>query len=161
MDKQLKIHQKASLTNLYFNRFLAVRYSTALFLFLNLYWLVFLLGSLSFMAILPAMIFILGTLASFEQIKLYRQHQNRLPFAKLFYQTIFISYCMVTITVYSSLFHLFFPFLKVAPTTLTTIFVLLLGCLTISLLMLYKLKKIERNKDKHYQRILAYQAIIN
>ena len=53
LTNELKMHNKLSLTNLYFNRFLAVRYSTAFFLFLNLYWAVFLAGSLSIAVILP------------------------------------------------------------------------------------------------------------
>lgn len=44
INAQLDKSKKLSLTNLYFNRFLAIRYSTAFLLFLNLYWAVFLLG---------------------------------------------------------------------------------------------------------------------
>ena len=53
LESQLSMHKKISLTNLYFNRFLAVRYITAFFLFINLYWAVFLLGSLSIASVLP------------------------------------------------------------------------------------------------------------
>ncbi|WP_294965335.1 hypothetical protein [uncultured Gilliamella sp.] len=159
MTKQLKMHKKISLTNLYFNRFLAIRYSTAFFLFLNLYWAVFLIGSNSFVASLPIVIFVLAILTSFEQIKLYRNHNNYLPYAKLFYQTILISYSIVIILLYTSWFHFFFPFLKDTQEVLNTIMGLLIGCLLIAFLMLKKLKRIQCNADKHFQRICAYEEI--
>lgn len=161
MTKEIKMHKKISLANLYFNRFLAIRYSTAFFLFLNLYWAIFLIGSMSIAAILPIVIFLLGILTIYEQIKLYRNHNNFLPYAKFFYQTILITCCVLTISLYTSLYRFFFPFLKDTQDVLTTIMGLMLGSLLISFLMLKKLKKIQCNKDKHFQRIQAYEDIIN
>lgn len=160
MTNELKMHQKISLTNICFNRFLAIRYSTAFFLFLNLYWLVFLIGSKSIVAILPIALFVLGVLAAFEQIKLYRNHHNDLPYAQLFYRMILLTCCMLIIVHYTSWYHFFFPFLKYAQNVLNTIMGLLIGNSLIALWMLRKLKKIKCNEDKHFQLIQAYKKII-
>lgn len=161
INAQLDKSKKLSLTNLYFNRFLAIRYSTAFLLFLNLYWAVFLLGSKSYTAILPITLFILGALTAFEQVKLYRNHDNFLPFAKLFFQMMLLMCGMLVITLYTSLFHLFFPFLKDSQPVLNTIMGLLIGSGVIAFLMLKRLAKIQRNEDKHFKRIQTYEEIIN
>ncbi|WP_081295240.1 MULTISPECIES: hypothetical protein [unclassified Gilliamella] len=161
MSNQLKMHKKISLANLYFNRFLAIRYGTAFFIFLNLYWAVFLISSMSFFSIMPIALLVLGVLASFEQIKLYRNHYNYLPYATLFYRSILFTFSALIIILYTPWYPLFFPFLKDTQVVLNTISAFLIGCVFIDFLMLKKLKKIQLNKDKHFQRIQAYQAIIN
>lgn len=161
MTEQLKMHNKISLTNLYFNRFLAIRYSNAFFLFLNLYWLVFLFGSFSFMAILPLTLFILGILTAFEQIKLYRKHNNYLPYARLFYYSLSTISIILIMVIYTPLYRYFFPFLKYDQHVSNVLMILLSICLMIALLMLRKLNKIQRNEDKHFKRIQAYQKITN
>ena len=161
LESQLKTHKKVSLTNLYFNRFLAVRYTTAFFLFLNLYWAVFLMGSLSIAIVLPLLLILFATLTSFEQIKLYRNHQNHLRYASLFYRIMLVSVIMLIISIYTPLFHFFFPFLKYSQEALNVLLGILAASLVFTIFILLKLKKIERNEDKHFKRIQAYQEIIN
>lgn len=161
IDNQLKMHQKVSLTNLYFNRFLAIRYSTAFFLFFNLYWAVFLGGTLSVAVIFPFALFILGLLTMFEQVRLYRNHDNRLTYANLFYRILLIFCILLLIAVNTPLFHFFFPFFKNTQNVLNIIMIVLTGNLFIIFLILRKIKKIQCNKDKLYQRIQVYQQVIN
>jgi len=161
MTEGLKMQKKISLTNLYFNRFLAVRYTTAFFLFLNLYWAIFLLGSLSITAILPCFLFALSLFTALEQIKLYRNHCNKLPYAYFFYGALLASSILLLITLYSPLYYLFYPFLKNTQDVLNILTVLLMVSLFVSFLMLKKLNKIKRNQDKHFERIQAYEEIIN
>lgn len=161
MNSPMTDAQKISFNNLYFNRFLAIRYSTAFFLFLNLYWTIFLLGSLSVTAILPFILFIMGGFTAFEQIKLYRNHSNRLPYANLFYLSLLIIYITSMVAIYTPLYHVFFPFLKHSQDALNILTVLCVTNLLIVLLILKKLNKIQRNEDKYYQRIQAYEEIIN
>ncbi|OTQ76454.1 hypothetical protein [Gilliamella apis] len=161
LESQLKMHKKVSLTNLYFNRFLAVRYATAFFLFINLYWAVFLLGSLSIAIVLPLLLIVMATLTSFEQIKLYRNHKNHLRYASLLYRTLLISIIVLMVSIYTPLFHFFFPFLKNSPEAVNIILGILAASLVFTIFILIKLKKIERNEDKHFKRIQAYQEIIN
>lgn len=161
LESQLKLHKKVSLTNLYFNRFLAVRYATAFFLFINLYWAVFLMGSLSIAIVLPIMLIILATLTSFEQIKLYRNHKNHLRYASLFYQIMLISIIVLIVSIFTPLFQFFFPFLKNSQEAINILLGIMFTSLVFTILILIKLKKIERNEDKHFKRIQAYQEIIN
>lgn len=161
MNSPMTDAKKISFNNLYFNRFLAIRYSTAFFLFLNLYWTIFLLGSLSVTAIFPFILFIMGGFTAFEQIKLYRNHSNRLPYANLFYRALLIIHIISMVAIYTPLYHVFFPFLKHSQDALYMLTVLCVTNLLIVLLILKKLNKIQRNEDKHYQRIRAYEEIIN
>jgi len=155
------MHKKMGLTHLYFNRFLAVRYSTAFFLFLNLYWAVFLLGSRSMVVILPLFLFVLSIFTALEQIKLYRNHSNKLPYAHFFYKVILLTSIILLITLYSPLYNVFYPFLKNTQHVLNILTVLLVVSLSISFLMLKKLNKIKLNQDKHFARVEAYKKIIN
>ncbi|WP_392551366.1 hypothetical protein RHO14_07690 [Orbus wheelerorum] len=161
MREGLNIQKKVSLTNLYFNRFLAIRYTTAFFLFLNLYWAIFLIGSLSFAAILPLFLFILSLFTALEQVKLYRCHSNKLPYAYFFYRVLVVSCIILLITLYSRLYNDFYPFLKNTHDVLNILTVLLIFSLSISFLMLKKLNKIKLDQDKHFKRIQAYEEIIN
>ncbi|WP_085247448.1 hypothetical protein [Gilliamella mensalis] len=161
MTEKLTIHKKISLTNLYFNRFLAIRYTTAFFLFLNLYWAIFLIGSLSIIALLPISLFVLGILTTWEQIKLYRNHCNKLPYARLFYQGLAIVLIALIMTLYTPLYHFFYPFLKQTQEAANVLIVLLTVSLIIVLLMLRKLNKIQHNQDLHFKRIQAYEEFIN
>ncbi|HHX70554.1 MAG TPA: hypothetical protein GX708_21190, partial [Gallicola sp.] len=83
IDKKGK---ELSLKNMYFNRYLIVRYTVALFFFINLYWLLSLLLTKSFMAILPCMLILLLILVIFEHAKLYSNHTNKLPRTKLYFK---------------------------------------------------------------------------
>jgi hypothetical protein len=161
MTEKLTMHKKISLTNLYFNRFLAIRYTIAFFLFLNLYWATFLMGSLSMVAVLPLALFVLGILTTWEQIKLYRNHCNKLPYARLFYRVLAIVFVTLMMTLYTPLYHFFFPFLKQTSDALHVLMVLLTVNLIIITLMLSKLNKIQHNQDLHFKRIQTYEEFIN
>ncbi|MFQ1017153.1 hypothetical protein [Gilliamella sp. BG7] len=161
MTENLTMHKKISLTNLYFNRFLLIRYTTAFFLFLNLYWATFLIGSLSIVAILPLALFVLGILTTWEQIKLYRNHCNKLPYARLFYRTLAIVFMTLVITFYTPLFQFFYPFLKQTQQTLHVLAILLVVSLIITFLMLKKLNNIQHNRDQYFKRIQTYEEFIN
>ncbi|MCO6538037.1 MAG: hypothetical protein J6569_04880 [Gilliamella sp.] len=161
MTEDLTMHKKISLTNLYFNRFLVIRYTTAFFLFLNLYWATFLIGSLSIVAILPLTLFVLGILTTWEQIKLYRNHCNKLPYARLFYRALAIVFVTLMMMLYTPLYQLFCPFLKQTQDVLNVLAVLLMVSLIITFLMLKKINNIQHNRDQHFKRIQAYEKFIN
>lgn len=161
MSNGLKLQKKISLTNLYFNRFLAIRYATALFLFLNLYWAIFLLGSSSIAVILPISLFILSVFTAFEQVRLYRNHCNQLPYASFFFRALLVSCILLLIMLYTPLFQFFYPFLSNTQEVLNVLIALLMVSMLISFLMLKRLNKIKYNQDKHFKRIKAYEEIIN
>lgn len=161
MSNGLKLQKKISLTNLYFNRFLAIRYATALFLFLNLYWAIFLLGSSSIAVILPISLFVLSVFTAFEQVRLYRNHCNKLPYASFFFRTLLASCILLLITLYTPLFQFFYPFLNNTQNVLNVLIALLAVSFFISFMMLKRLNKIKHNQDKHFKRVQAYEEIIN
>lgn len=153
------MRKRIGLRNFYFNRFLAIRYATALFLFLNLYWSIFLLGSLSAAAIIPLCLFILGILTALEQIKLYRNHSNQLPYALMFHKAIFGVSFFLLITIYSPLYHLWYPFLKNTQEAVNFLSILLIINSIISFLIIKKLKNIKHDQDSYFKKMQSYEQI--
>lgn len=161
MQKNHLQRQKLSLTNLYFNRFLLIRYATAFFLFLMLYWSVFLVSTFSVVAMLPVTLFVLSALVALEQVKLYRNHSNQLPYARYFYWTSFISCLILLGCVYTSFYSVFFPFLVSTQSVKNLVAILVMVSLILSILVLIKLHNIKLDRDKHFSRVKAYEKIIN
>lgn len=147
----------ASLKNMYFNRYLFVRYMTALFFFTNLYWAIsiYITGSKFFLLPVALMLFMFGVIV--EQVRLYSTHTNELPFTQNFYRVQLAANVLLLILSFTSLFTTFFPFM--ANTTNARLLmgaVLLVGCL-LCVLILRRLKNISQNTDRHYKRMKDYE----
>ena len=80
-----KNRQDMSLKSMQFNRFMMVRYATAFFFFVNLYWA--LLMRHTWVVVIPLVIMVIASLAIVEQIKLFGTHTNQLVYSKLFFRT--------------------------------------------------------------------------
>ncbi|MCH4168386.1 MAG: hypothetical protein LKF42_03960 [Streptococcaceae bacterium] len=152
--------KKMSLQNMYFNRFLLVRYVSALFLFINLYGCLLLGFSRSVGVIVPAILLILGFGVMWEQMKLFSTPKHTAIWTKYFYQLqLAISILMLVFT-FTPLYSIFFTFLKDTFQLKIMVTILTIFLALIALGMLYKLKKIENLDDRQYQRIIAYQNAI-
>ena len=86
VKRKIELEKKQlSLKNMYFNRYLIVRYLTAFFFFMNMQWMILLLSAKSLGSSLP-MILILAILPAVgEQVKLYRKHQTNVPWTKWYF----------------------------------------------------------------------------
>ncbi|GGA92129.1 hypothetical protein [Ornithinibacillus halotolerans] len=154
--------KKLSVKTMYFNRYLLVRYVSALFFFTNLYWLISLVMSDSSLFIIPLAVLIVFVIAAYEQVKLYSSHTNDAKLTKfsIMFQLI-TNIALLLPTYFSSTFTKLYPFLiDQVPSKLFVTFFLVIGIL-FSLILVKRLNKIKRNEDKHYQRIKEYEAIIN
>ncbi|MDV8201506.1 hypothetical protein L2916_01815 [Streptococcus pneumoniae] len=141
MDKKerQKIEQQRremALTNTFFNRYLLLRYSIALFFFGNIYWLLNQFINPSPIIIFPIMLIVFSILATVEQFKLYGNRKEKLGITLMFVR--------IQIFENNQVARLF-------------VFVVLLLGLVLSLLDIRRIKKIYKRTDKVYQQFVQLE----
>ncbi|WP_152655731.1 hypothetical protein [Oceanobacillus sp. CFH 90083] len=164
-DEKTQIEQnrkKFSIKSMYFNRYLLVRYVSALFFFTNLYWMISLLISDSSLYVIP-LILMAGLLFSIaEQVKIYSNHTNNAKYTKYSYLMLLITNLILIIpTCFSSSFTQLFPFLLNQEKSKILVLIILVAGILLSALILYRLNQIKHNEDKHYERIKNYEKAVN
>ncbi|ESU31923.1 hypothetical protein G3A_14000 [Bacillus sp. 17376] len=160
---QVEKHRKEmSLKSMYFNRYLLVRYVTALFFFTNVYWLISLLMSDSSLYFIPLALLIILLFGTAEQVKLYSHHVSNTKYTRYSFIAMLVAGgILILMTFFSSSFAQLYPFLVAQEQSkIVVLSVLLLGVL-LNLLVLYRLNQIRHNEDKHYERIKKYEEVIN
>lgn len=86
VKRKIELEKKQlSLKNMYFNRYLFVRYLTAFFFFMNMQWMILLLSAKSLGSSLPMVLLLAILPAVGEQVKLYRKHQTNVPWTKRYF----------------------------------------------------------------------------
>ncbi|WEV45242.1 hypothetical protein OZX60_00320 [Streptococcaceae bacterium ESL0687] len=159
-SERQKKKQEFAMKNMYFNRFMLIRYVTALFFFSNLYWAIFALGTRSILAVIPVFLLVLSIPVLFEHVNLYGSHANILPATKRYYLLQVMMNVISLLLVPTPIFSQLFGFMK--DTREARIFsssVLILGIL-IGALILLRLKKIRLNEDRQFVRIKRYEEIM-
>ncbi|MFD1067627.1 hypothetical protein [Oceanobacillus locisalsi] len=157
-----KNKKKLSIKSMYFNRYLLVRYVSALFFFTNVYWLTSLLMSDSPLFFIPLLLIIAVLCSVVEQVKILSHHTNQATYTKYSFSTLFIANVLLMImTCFSSSFTQLYPFLV----NQTSSQILVLGVLGIGVVLsgfiLYRLYLIRHDEDKHYSRIKKYEEVIH
>lgn len=160
--RQLEERRKeAALKNMYYTRYFSVRYATAFFFFVNLYWTLMLyLSNTHLVLFLPLGTALVSALAMWEQSRMFTVHQRVAKYTRFFYYFSVLLNALLIILVFVGQYHIFFPFFSVSSTTVVFLITSLLGGMLLSLLMLAKLNRIHHNADKQYQRIQKYIASI-
>lgn len=161
MEENAELNKKKlSLKVMSYNRFLMIRYTTALFFFSNLYWLVFLLYQKSSGFIIPLLLLGSSLLPIVEQVKLYREPTSNAPLTKKYYQIqLGANFVLITTSLTPIFKELFFFMNQDKDGRLSTIFILLVGII-LSLIMLQRLTKIQQNQDKQYDRVKKYEKLL-
>lgn len=151
----------ASLRNMYFNRFLGIRYATALFFFVNLYWGLSLLLAGTKLFLIPAALFLFYGSVAIEHMRLYSTHTNDLPITKICYWVqLFLNIGLLILT-FTPIFQKLFPFLAdTIEARLLLATILLVGCLLCAF-VLRRLHNIRQDRDRHFQRIEAYEKAMH
>jgi len=153
-----KNRRDMSLKSMQFNRFMLIRYATAFFFFVNLYWA--LIMRQTWVVVIPLVIMFVSALAVVEQIKLFGQHTNHLVYSKLFFRTQLAVNIILMISTMTPLFTSLFQFVNnTSQNRSIVLLVLLLGVGAI-LFINKRLTLIANNHDKYYSRLIAYQAIL-
>ncbi|MDK7050068.1 hypothetical protein ACWOE5_04850 [Aerococcus sanguinicola] len=149
-----KIREKQTKKVIKFNRFLWQRYSLTLFFFVNLYWLIFTIGSYSLGAVLPLMLLISNSIALIEQFKLYNRPTNHLKWSRKHFIHQMLNLIVVVISLFSqSLFEQVFPFISYQSSGITLVVITNLLGGVLSLLNLHALRAIYNNNDDYYRKI--------
>lgn len=153
--------KKAAIKNMYYTRYFLVRYATAFFFFVNLYWTLMLyLSNAHLVILLPLGAGLVAALAMWEQTRMFTVHQRDAKFTRFFYYFSVLLNALLIILVFTGQYRMFFPFFSSSSTTVIFLTVCLLAGILLSLLMLAKLNRIHHNADKQYQRIQKYIASI-
>lgn len=165
MKKEEKVRieenkKNLSVKSMYFNRYLLVRYTIALFFFTNVYWLLSLLMSGSSLFFIPLAIILLLLSSIAEQIKMINKHTNQAVYTKYYFITqLIINGVLMILSSFSSIFTQLFPFLiNQAKSRVLVLSVLAIGIL-LSGIILYRLHQIKNNEDRHYHRIKQYEEV--
>ncbi|WP_242651965.1 MULTISPECIES: sugar transporter [Leuconostoc] len=150
-----KNRQDMSLKSMQFNRFMLIRYATAFFFFVNLYWA--LIMRHTWVVALPLLLIVITSLAIIEQIKLFGQHSNQLRFSKIYFRSQIVANAMLIISTMTPLFSSLFQFINNTwQNRVIVLFLLLLGILLL-LVVNKRLNLISVDQDKYYARLIAYQ----
>ncbi|MGM0174070.1 hypothetical protein [Enterococcus sp. DIV0800] len=162
--KKLKVEQdrkQFSLQNMYFNRYLIIRYLTALFFFINLYWLICLLLVNSFGALIPMILLVGFVPVVAEQYHLYRKHQNVALFTKKYFLIQGMTNLCLAIVIFTPFFSNVFPFLKDNQSGRGIILLFIVSGILLCVFVQWRLKQISNNQDKHFYRIQKYEKALH
>lgn len=155
-DQQLKMRRETSLKTLYFNRFMLIRYSLAVFFFANFFVAYLCWPELT--GIGGAALLICSILPCWEMGKMYGQKVVKYGATKLFFclQWVFNLVCMFMLAMQPT--SQVFPFLNDGDTAK----LVALGALVIGFALaswcLYRFYLIDRNLDKTYRRIEFFES---
>ncbi|MBL5766405.1 hypothetical protein MXL46_07650 [Heyndrickxia sporothermodurans] len=156
-----KNRKELSIKSMYFNRYLLVRYVSALFFFTNLYWLISLLMSDSPLYFFPLILMIVLLFSIVEQVKMFGNHTNNAKYTKYSFTILFSANVLLIPFCFSSYFTQLYPFFLNQEKSKILASVILMTGILLTAFILYRLKRIEHNEDRHYQRIKKYEEVIN
>ena len=114
--EQLEIERQrreTALKNTFFNRYLLLRYTIALFFFGNIYWLLNQFIRPSFVIVLPITLIVLAILATVEQFRLYGKRDERLKVTQMFVRSQAVIQVGLLVLLGQVCLQLFSQFLKI------------------------------------------------
>ncbi|HFZ4417575.1 TPA: hypothetical protein ACIKL6_001770, partial [Streptococcus pneumoniae] len=149
--------REMALTNTFFNRYLLLRYSIALFFFGNIYWLLNQFINPSPIIIFPIMLIVFSILATIEQFKLYRNRKEKLGITLMFVRIQMLISIGLLVLTWTSWFKNLFPIFENNQVARLFVFVVLLLGLVLSLLDIRRIKKIYKRTDKVYQQFVQLE----
>ncbi|WP_323703155.1 hypothetical protein [Mammaliicoccus sp. Dog046] len=157
-----KNRKETSLKTMYFNRFLLVRYMSALFFFTNLYWFFTLTMSRSLLLLIPLMLMLLMIVSVAEQVRMYSRHSNHAKYTFYSFSTLFIvNVALIIMVLFTPLFQHLYPFLIDQSATRIFIIGALVAGLIISGFVMFRLNNIRQDKDWHFKRLQRYERALN
>lgn len=166
MSKNKKVSQTSietqkklsSLKNMYFNRYLMVRYFLAVFVFSNFYWALYTQGH--WIMVIPCILLLLAIKPCFDVIRSYGETSIDMKWSTIYFRAQLGVNIVAAILMWTGMFHDLFPFLSdILPSQILASTILLGGAI-MALCCVKRLDKIERNEDKQYKRILQYEKAL-
>ena len=149
------VKKEQSLSFMYFNRFLMLRYFTAFMFFTNLYWFGMAFASKSWSAILPFFLMIGGIAVTLELTSKLHTKKRAVPISKGYYfAQISVNFGIILISM-TPAYALFLPFLN-GKGQFYIIVIALIGIL-MSVMVLLKIKKIANDQDRQFKVIKMFE----
>lgn len=158
-NKEVQKQERAlALRNFKFNRFLFIRYALAFGIIVNLYWLFMNLFTQVSSIILPLVMVVAGGLAAFEYLRVYWVHENTLKYSNIYFLTqILVNVGLFIATFSETAFNYFYPFLGISEEARLLVYIILGVGIIMSGISLFKVRRIQLNKDKKYKYIQRYE----
>lgn len=151
-----------AIKSLYYNRYLLVRYATALALFIYLHWTLqlYMAASSPYILALPITLLLFSGLAMWEMAQMYTPNQPLPKITTLFYRGILgVNLLLIIVCLFQGS-AVFFPLFHTSVRSLSIIVSAhLLASLGVIGILL-RLKRIERQADRQFRRIENYLASI-
>lgn len=149
--------RETALKNTFFNRYLLLRYSIALFFFGNIYWLLNQFIRPSLVMIFPVILIAFSILATVEQFRLYGKRHERLGITQMFVRLQAIILTGLLVLTWTSWFTNLFPIFENNQVARVFVFIVLLMGLVLSLLDIRRIQDLYQRKDKAYQRFIQLE----
>lgn len=153
-----EVRMMTSLKNMYFNRYLMVRYFLALFAFTNFYWLV--LTFKTWVMVIPAVLLVLAILPSYEIVKSYSDKKMKAIWTKRYFVAQFwVNVCLIVL-VFSPLFKVVFPFALQRMNVQIILALVFIFASIIAYACIHRIHRIDENTDRQYMRIKQFEKAI-
>ena len=148
-----------AIKTLFYNRYFAIRYISATYLFINLYWSVALYMTQDYLAMLvPVAMLISAGLTMWEQFKMFTRNQEQAKITYRFYQTVIgVNSILILVTLTGQIGFLF-PFLQDSQQSILALLLVQGVGILLAVWILSKLNRINKNADKQYLRLKQYLA---
>ena len=153
-SKYDKGRQELSLTSMFFNRYLLIRYTTEAFFFANLYWFFLSFSAVGLAKWWPFTLILTTAAIAVEQVSKYWRRDNKLPVTKVGYAGQLLSNFLALVVIVTGHGASIFPFFGQKGISLITT-VLLIG-LGICFYILARVHLIETNRDRYLKRIRQF-----
>lgn len=150
--------KEAAITNLYFNRYLIVRYTIAFFLFINVYWAtaLYTASSARYLIIIPLALIGGFAWSMWEMALMNRREQEPARVTRHVFQANLFVTAVVALVALLGQHTLLFPFLTTTMKSLVVVLIMETVGFLLSLAILSRLRRIDHKADKQYQRIQTY-----
>lgn len=149
------VQKEQSVSFMYFNRFLMLRYFTAFMFFTNLYWFGMALALKSWSAIIPLFLMIGGIAVTLELTSKLHTKKRAVPISKGYYLAQISVNLGIILLSMTPAYSLFFPFLN-GKGQFYVIGIALIGIL-MSVMVLLKIKKIANGQDRQFKVIKMFE----
>lgn len=159
-EKLEKRRQETSLKTMYFNRFLLIRYITAGFFFVNLYWFISLIMSHTIWVLVPGANLVFITIAAFEQFTMFSSPIDNAKKTILTYKEILIVNILLIVALFTPLFNELFPFLTNSIKSYYLIFGIIITGIIVCAVSLKRLQNIKNRIDKQFKYVKKYERAI-
>ncbi|KRO16212.1 hypothetical protein [Lacticaseibacillus saniviri] len=151
--------KELSINSMYFNRYLLIRYLTAGFFFVNLYWAVLMVNTTGLIKWLPVLLLIVNGAIAVEQVGKYWYRSHDAPVTKWGYWIQFLANIGILMGLATGQATTLFPFFATKGVSYAVI-ATIIGLL-FSLLIERRVWLIAHDRDTYYQRIQAFVSSLN